>query len=51
MILAFATEAVTGIDDLLRQLTDDRIGQPVTVTILRGGRRRQLTVVPAESRA
>ena len=33
--------------ELVRQLTDDRIGQPAPVTILRRGHRRQLTVVPA----
>jgi S1-C subfamily serine protease len=49
VILAFASEAVTGIDDLHRRLTDDRIGVPSTVTILRRNQRRQLTVIPAES--
>ena len=49
VILAFSTEAITGVDDLLRQLTDDRIGQAIAVTILRLGHRRQVTVVPAES--
>ena len=34
IVLAFAGEAVTGIDDLLRRLTDDRIGVPVALTIL-----------------
>jgi len=50
VIIAFGGEAVTGIDQLVRQLTDDRIGQPALVTILRRGHRRQLTVVPAESK-
>jgi S1-C subfamily serine protease len=49
VILAFAGEAITGIDDLHRRLTDDRIGIPSTLTILRAGERRQLTIVPAES--
>jgi S1-C subfamily serine protease len=48
VILAFAGEPVTGIDDLHRLLTEDRIGQPVPLTILRAGARRQLTVIPAE---
>jgi S1-C subfamily serine protease len=48
VILALAGETVTGIDDLHRLLTDDRIGQPVQLTILRGGARRQLTIIPAE---
>jgi S1-C subfamily serine protease len=49
VIIAFGGEAVTGIDQLIRRLTDDRIGQPAQVTVLRRGHRRQLTVVPAES--
>ena len=48
VILAFAGSAVTGVDDLLRLLTDDRIGTPVTVNVLRRGQRRQLTVSPVE---
>jgi S1-C subfamily serine protease len=49
VILAFAGQPVTGIDDLHRYLTDDRIGVAATLTILRRGARRQLTVVPAEA--
>jgi S1-C subfamily serine protease len=49
VLLAFGDEPVAGIDDLHRQLTDDRIGVPVPLTILRASRRRQLTVVPRES--
>ena len=36
--------------DLHRRLSEDRIGQPAAVTVLRGLERRQLTVVPDESR-
>ena len=50
VIIAFGGEAVTGIDQLVRRLTDDRIGQPALVTILRRGHRRQLTIVPAEAK-
>ena len=50
VIIAFGDEAVTGIDQLVRRLTDDRIGQPALVTILRRGHRRQLTIVPAEAK-
>jgi S1-C subfamily serine protease len=50
VILALADHAVTGIDDLHRQLTAERIGAPLVLSILRGGRHRQLTIVPAESR-
>jgi S1-C subfamily serine protease len=50
VILALADEPVAGVDDLHRCLTDDRIDQPSTLTILRRGERRALTVVPVESR-
>jgi S1-C subfamily serine protease len=50
VILAFAGEPTSGIDHLHRQLTDDRIGIASTLTILRNGARRPLTVVPAESK-
>jgi S1-C subfamily serine protease len=50
VVLAFDDGAVTGIDDLLRGLTDDRIGRPVALTILRAGHKRQLTIVPGEHR-
>jgi S1-C subfamily serine protease len=50
VIVAFAGEAISGIDDLHRRLTADRIGMPSSLTILRVGQRRQLTVVPAEFR-
>jgi S1-C subfamily serine protease len=47
--LAFGGEPVTGVDDLHRHLTDDRIGVPATLSILRAAGRRELTVVPRES--
>jgi S1-C subfamily serine protease len=50
VIIAFGGEAVTGIDQLVRRLSEERIGQPALVTVLRRGHRRQLTVVPAESK-
>jgi S1-C subfamily serine protease len=49
VVLAFAGDAVTGVDDLHRLLTADRIGVPQTLSILRLAERRQLTVVPVES--
>jgi len=51
IVLAFAGEPVTGIDDLLRRLTDECIGVPLPLAILRAGRKRQLTIVPSESRS
>ena len=49
VVLAFGGEPVAGVDDLHRLLTDARIGIATPVTILRGGARRQITVVPAET--
>jgi S1-C subfamily serine protease len=50
VVLAFAGEVVSGIDELHRHLTDDRIGVPTALTILRAAEKRQLTVVPRESK-
>jgi S1-C subfamily serine protease len=46
IILAFADTPVAGVDDLHRLLTDERIGIPVPLVVLRRGARRQLTIVP-----
>lgn len=48
VIVRFDEVLVGGIDDLHRQLTDERIGIAVTVTVLRHGQRRELTVTPRE---
>jgi S1-C subfamily serine protease len=50
VVLALAGEPVTGVDDLHRLLTDERIGVATGMTILRGGARRQLSIVPSEKR-
>jgi S1-C subfamily serine protease len=49
IILAFGEEPVTGIDDLHRRLSEDRIGVATPIVVLRGGSRRHVTVVPADS--
>ena len=49
VILGFGGTPVSGIDDLHRLLTDDRIGVPAPLVVLRRGERRQLVVVPAEA--
>jgi S1-C subfamily serine protease len=46
VVLAFAGTPVTGIDDLHRLLTEDRIDVPAPLVILRRGARRQVMVVP-----
>jgi S1-C subfamily serine protease len=48
IILSLADRRVGGVDDLHRILTADRIGAACSMSVLRGSRRRQLTVVPAE---
>jgi S1-C subfamily serine protease len=48
VVLACGDVAVAGLDDLHRQLTEERIGVPTRVVLLRAGRRRELTVVPSE---
>ena len=50
VVLSFADSAVSGIDDLHRLLSEERIGVPAPMIVLRRGERRQLTIVPAESR-
>ena len=49
VVLGFADSVVSGIDDLHRLLTEERIGTPAPVIVLRRGERRRLTIVPAES--
>ena len=50
LIIAFDGQPVAGIDDLLRYLTEDRIGRPTPVVVLRGAERLQLIVLPWEDR-
>ena len=50
VVLGFADSAVSGIDDLHRLLTEERIGMPAPMIVLRRGERRRLTIVPVESR-
>jgi S1-C subfamily serine protease len=40
---------IAGIDELHKQLTGDRVGVPVELTIIRGNEQRSLTVVPVSS--
>jgi S1-C subfamily serine protease len=50
LIIAFDHKPVSGIDDLHRHLTEERIGRLTPLTILRGIERRDLVVVPWEAR-
>jgi S1-C subfamily serine protease len=49
VILAFAGVPVSGVDDLHRLLTEDRIGLATEMTVLRRGRREVVEIRPAES--
>jgi S1-C subfamily serine protease len=49
VIVAFAGEAIAGVDDLHRLLTDERIGVSSTLMVLRGLERRHIAVVPVET--
>jgi S1-C subfamily serine protease len=49
VILAFAQNAVTGVDDLHRMLSEEQIGLPSPLLVLRTGERLTVTVVPTES--
>ena len=49
VILGFGGTPVSGVDDLHRLLTAERIGSPAPVIVLRNRERRQLTVIPGES--
>ena len=49
IIVGFGEHPVAGIADLHRLLTDDRIGQPVPLTVLRGHEPRRVTIVPGEA--
>jgi len=49
VVIGCGEEAITAVGDLHRHLTDERVGVPTILAVLRGNERRQLTVVPAES--
>jgi S1-C subfamily serine protease len=51
VIVAFAGEPVSGVDDLHRLLTDERIGARWPLTLIRRVEKREVEVVPVESRA
>ncbi len=48
LIVAFDGRRVRGIDELHRELTDQHIGEPRTLTLLRYGRQLDLEVIPTE---
>ena len=50
IIVGFAGTPVTGIDDLQRLLTRERIEMPTTISLLRDGLHVDIPIVPAEAR-
>jgi S1-C subfamily serine protease len=48
VVVRFDGLLISGIDDLHRQLTEERIGRDVPVTVLREGRLIDLSVTPRE---
>ena len=51
VIVGFAGEPVSGVDDLHRLLTEARIGTPTPLTLIRRAEKRAVEVVPVESQA
>ncbi len=49
LIVGYAAQAVSGIDDLHRLLTDERLGVRSQVTLLRGTEKQSVWIVPEES--
>ena len=50
LLVGFGEAPVRGIDDLLRLLTEDRVGSPAPISVIRGSERLTLSITPAESR-
>jgi S1-C subfamily serine protease len=50
IVVSFDNKPVGAIDDLHRLLTEERVGQPFAVTVLRGVEKLDLTITPGESR-
>lgn len=48
LIVEAAGVALRGVEDLHRLMTEDRIGRPVELTVVRGGEERRLTITPRE---
>lgn len=48
IIVAFDGKPVATVDDLHKLLNEDAIGKPVTLDVLRGGRKEDVMAIPAE---
>jgi S1-C subfamily serine protease len=50
ILVAYGSHTVTAIDALLRMLSDEHIGVPSTVTVIRGTEKLTLQIVPASAK-
>src|SRR6185503_15463448 len=48
LVVRLAGKPILGIDDLIRALTAETVGQPIEIAVLRDGEIRVLNVTPAE---
>jgi S1-C subfamily serine protease len=49
IIVGFAGEPVGTVDDLHRLLTEERVGKPAAITILRRAEKREIIIIPCEA--
>ena len=50
VIVSYEDQPVSGVDDLHRILTEERVGEPARLTIVRGAEKMIVGIVPEESR-
>src|SRR5450432_1502600 len=50
LLIAFDGHTIQTIDDLQRQLTEERVGKSFTMTVIRRTEKLDLTITPAEAR-
>jgi S1-C subfamily serine protease len=50
IIVSFDSQAIAGIDDLHRMLTEEKVGVKTTLTIIRQTEKLNLDIVPEESK-
>ena len=51
ILISFDGHSITGVDELYRLLTEERIGLPGSFTLLRGTEKITVEVIPEESKA
>jgi S1-C subfamily serine protease len=51
IIIAFDSQPVTGIDDLHRMLTEEKVGVRTELTIIRHTEKLNLDIIPEESKS